>query len=86
MPQTSSLRNPDFIPAEANSYLKKTLMRDQVKRLRKSPDTSRMYSVSVPFLRATFYQESERKQKQVLKRLRQTYPEHKMILKQPLKK
>ena len=79
----SSGKNPDFIPAEANDYLKKTLMRDKVKRLRRSPDVKFFYSIYIPVLRCTYYQQTAKGQKKTLATLKKCFPKNKMILKSP---
>jgi hypothetical protein len=84
MTQTSSGKNPDFIEAGISEYQKRILMRDIVRKLRKSPDCSRLYSIQVPSLRCTWYQKTAKKQKEALTKLKKLYPKIKMILKQPL--
>jgi hypothetical protein len=51
---TSSGKNPDPVPAGITDYQRRILIRDQARKARKSPDTSEMYSIHLPFFRVTF--------------------------------
>jgi len=81
---TSSHKCIDPVPAGITDYQRRILIRDQARKARKSPDTSEMYSIHLPFFRVTFYQSSAQAQKRALKRLKQTYSGSEMILKQPI--
>jgi hypothetical protein len=79
---SSSGKNPDPIPADAGDYLRRTIMRDQVQRLRKSPDTSLMYSIEVPALRIKYFQRTLKRHKLRISELRKLYPQYELITNQ----
>jgi len=47
--------HPDPIPAQASTFMRRKLMNEQIRKLRKSPDVSNCYSIHVPALRLTIY-------------------------------
>jgi hypothetical protein len=79
-------KNYDNMPAAANSYERTKLMKEQIKKLkRKSPDISKMYSVSIPDLRITYYYMTNARCKKKVMDLIIQYPERDLIVKNPVK-
>ncbi len=73
-------RNNDPIPAGIDQYQRRKMLQDQVRKLRKSPDTSRMYSIQVPALRATYYQKTLKLHKVRVLELQKMYPGYEIII------
>lgn len=77
---SSSGRNPDPLEANYNTYQRAVLLKDHIKRLRKSPDTSRMYSIEIPALRITYYQKNLQLHKKRLAELKKLFPQDTLII------
>ena len=84
MTQTSSLKNPDPIPAGLDPYHRRILIRDYARKARASPKISEMYSIHIPALRMTVYSGSLQKQKESLKKFHKLYPKYKLIAREPI--
>lgn len=80
----SSGRNPDKIPAQANQYERRKLMKEQVKKLHKSIDINKMVSIEIKELRIIYYCKPAKKKEKILL-LREKYPNYNLIVKNPNK-
>ena len=74
--------HPDQIPAQASTFMRRKLMSEQIRKLRKSPDTTKMYSIHVPALRLTIYPPTLKRYKAKIAELGKDYE---LICKQPKK-
>jgi hypothetical protein len=74
-----------IMPTSSTDYSRRILMHDQAKKLRKSPNTSAMYSIHIPILRMTVYSKTLKKQKESLKKFHELYPKYRMISESPTK-
>ena len=77
------MANPDTIPAQASNYVRRKIMTEQIRKLRKSPDISQMYSIHVPALRATFYPPTLKRYKAKIQELIKIHPDYDLICKCP---
>jgi len=84
--RASSGKHPDPIPAQATMYQRRKIMKDQIRKLKKSPDISKMYSISIPGLRITYYINTPKLYRKRLLEFIAKYPKHDMICKQPINK
>lgn len=81
---SSSHRNPDKIPAQANNYERRKIMNEQIRRLKKSPDISKMASIEIPQLRIIYYCKPSKCEAKILE-LNKKYSDYKLIIKNPIK-
>jgi hypothetical protein len=82
---TPKRNNYDNMPANATQYEKRKLMKEQIKKCRKSPDINEMYSVSMPGLKIVYYFQTREKLDDKVLELTVTHPERELIVKNPLK-
>jgi len=73
MRKSSSGRNEDPIPAQASPELRAFILKEQVKKLRKSPDISKMWGFELlDNNHTTYYFTTEEKRNERLKKYKQT--------------
>jgi len=78
---SSTVKSMDPLDGKLDNYKWSVLMRDGVRKLRRSPDIFKMYSIEIPQLRAVFYQETLKQQKKSAVNLKNTYPGYTIIIK-----
>jgi hypothetical protein len=80
-----SRNNYDCMPANATVYERRKLMREQIKKGRKSPDVAKMHSIEVVGLKITYYCKNVEARKKKVSELNILYPERELIIKNPVK-
>lgn len=80
--KSSSGKHPDSIPAQATLHERQQAMKHQVKKF-KSPKLSDKYSISIPYLRITYYIKTAKRYKAQIEALAKAHPDYELICKLP---